>query len=76
MVRLGKTKGNFSIWNHHKFGAHTWRSLTEKSLKFANNNKANVLQFEYEDFINNPENFFDKIDKFIGKKNKYHNETY
>lgn len=57
----------FSNWNHYTRSAYIWRILTERGLKFAEDNKKNVLQFKYEDFIKNPETFVEKIWKFVGK---------
>jgi len=59
---------NFSHWNHYTRSAYIWRILTESGLKFAEDNKKNVLQFKYEDFIKNSEIFTTKIEEFVGKK--------
>jgi hypothetical protein len=58
----------FSKWNQYTRAAHIWRVLTETGLKFKDENKNNVFQFKFEDFIKNPETFIDRIERFTGKK--------
>lgn len=58
----------FSNWNHHTRVAYIWRILTEKGLQFAYENKQDVIQFKFEDFIQNTEKFVEETENFIGKK--------
>ncbi len=58
----------FSKWTQYTRAAYIWRILTEMGLNFADENKKYVFQFKFEDFINNPEPFVGKIEKFVGKK--------
>jgi hypothetical protein len=63
-----KDRQFFSKWNQYTRVAHIWRVLTEMGLKFADDNKTNVFQFKFEDFIKDKESYIDKIEKFVGKK--------
>ena len=63
-----KYRESFSKWNHHTRVAYIWRTLTEKGLKFASENKKFVMQFKLEDFMENPEIFVDEIERFVGQK--------
>jgi hypothetical protein len=61
-----KNRKLFTEWNYPTRVAHIWRVLTEKGLYFARKNKDDVLQFKLEDFIENPDLYVEKIERFVG----------
>ena len=61
-------RSRFAKWNHHTRAAYIWRFLTEEGMNFTKKNKDVVLEFKYEEFIEYPDAYVKKIEKFIAKK--------
>jgi len=58
---------NFYKWNRHTRIAYIWRTLTEKGLEFTKKNPKSVIEFKLEDFIQKPESYVEKLEKFVGE---------
>jgi len=58
----------FLKWNQYTLSAYIWRILTEMGLNYTKNNRKNVFEFKFEDFIKKPMKFAGEMEKFVGKK--------